>query len=444
MVRRLKVEVGTRATAFSDETTLGLSITSLTSLISNEVTARTTQDTALATLITNLTTTVNTNNTTLSGSISTETTARTTADTALATLITNLTTTVSNNLNSLTSLISTEETTRTTADETLATQITNLASTLTTNYNLLYNPSFSRGLDGWTSYHSNGVDWSPIISSVNGDVLAYTASLLATRYAGHESTKFKVSANKPYTASLEANTQGMSAGTLQYQFVWYNASSVLISASTFTNVGPGLDWARSNLKITSPANSAFASLRFRLGDGSALVTNTNTSIRRIKVEQGNNVTPYSDDSTLGPLILSTQALITNEATTRVNADSALSTRIDTLLVTLLMPLSVVATLDSIPSTLVPIVPRAVVLAVASLVIRVPRLVLFVDTVVVRFVINVPSAESALVRVVASLLIAEFRVVKFPETVLVRLVIEVASAVSAFVRAVTSFVTLELI
>lgn len=330
MVRRVKVEVGTRMTAFSDETTLGLTITNLTSLITSEAQSRATQDTALATLITNLTTTVTTNNSSQTSAITSEVTSRTNADSALGSRIDTLTTTVNTDRTNLTSLVTQETTARTNALNTIASQISTLNSTVITNYNLLYNPSFSRGLDGWTSYRNDGVDWSPLVSSVNGDVLTYTGNILATKYNGHESTKFKVLANKTYTVSMETNTQGMSAGTFQYQLVWYGASSNLLSSSTLTSVGAGLDWTRSNTQFTSPANAAFASVRFRLGDGSAAVTNTNTAIRRLKVEQGSIVTPFSDDSTLGPVILATQALVSQEATTRANADTSLATLITNL------------------------------------------------------------------------------------------------------------------
>ena len=84
---------------------------------------------ATASSLTSLTSTVGTN----TSAIATEATTRANADTALATDITNLTSTVSGN----TSAISTEATTRANADTALATDITNLTSTVTSNNNTL-------------------------------------------------------------------------------------------------------------------------------------------------------------------------------------------------------------------------------------------------------------------------------------------------------------------
>ena len=113
----------------SSLTSLTSTVNSNTSAISTEQTTRANADTALATDITNLTSTVSGN----TSAISTEQTTRANADTALATDITNLTATVSGN----TAAISAEATTRATADAANATAITNLNTTVgTTNANV--------------------------------------------------------------------------------------------------------------------------------------------------------------------------------------------------------------------------------------------------------------------------------------------------------------------
>jgi len=113
----------------SSLTSLTSTVGTNTSAIATEATTRANADTALSTLITNLTSTVSGN----TAAISTEATTRANADTALSTLITNLTSTVSGN----TAAISTEATTRANADTANATSISNLSSTVgTTNANV--------------------------------------------------------------------------------------------------------------------------------------------------------------------------------------------------------------------------------------------------------------------------------------------------------------------
>ena len=108
--------------------TVGTQGTSIATAQADIVTL-TTNTSANATAITNLTSTVSGN----TSAISTEQTTRANADTALATDITNLTSTVSGN----TSAISTEATTRANADTANATAISNLSTTVgTTNANV--------------------------------------------------------------------------------------------------------------------------------------------------------------------------------------------------------------------------------------------------------------------------------------------------------------------
>ena len=128
-----EASITTEATARADaDSALASSITALTSTvnsntssITNEATTRADADTSLATSISTLATTVDLN----SSNISIESTTRADADTALATSITALTSTVSSNASAITS----EATTRSTADTALATSITSLTSTVVSN-----------------------------------------------------------------------------------------------------------------------------------------------------------------------------------------------------------------------------------------------------------------------------------------------------------------------
>lgn len=107
--------------------------TVLQSQVQNEQTARITADEALAQDITDLTSTVVTNQSLALSAVQNEATARTTADSALAQDITNLTSTVNTNNNNVLSALTAEQTARANADGALASDITTLAATVGTN-----------------------------------------------------------------------------------------------------------------------------------------------------------------------------------------------------------------------------------------------------------------------------------------------------------------------
>ena len=107
--------------------------TVLQSQVQNEQTSRITADTALAQDITDLTSTVVTNQGLALAAVQDEATARTTADSALAQDITNLTTTVANDNFTVLSALTDEQTARANADGALASDITTLAATVGTN-----------------------------------------------------------------------------------------------------------------------------------------------------------------------------------------------------------------------------------------------------------------------------------------------------------------------
>ena len=125
---QLQSEQTTRANAdtalASDITTLQSSVSTNAAAIQTEQTARANADSALSTDITSLTTNVQNN----AAAISAETTARSNADSALASDITSLNTATTNNAAAITA----EQTARSNADSALATDITSL-NTATTN-----------------------------------------------------------------------------------------------------------------------------------------------------------------------------------------------------------------------------------------------------------------------------------------------------------------------
>lgn len=107
--------------------------TILQSQVQTEQTARIDGDTALAQSITNLTSTVTTNQSLALAAVQTESTARATADSALSQDITNLTSAVNTNNTNVLAALTAEQTARANADGALASDITTLAATVNTN-----------------------------------------------------------------------------------------------------------------------------------------------------------------------------------------------------------------------------------------------------------------------------------------------------------------------
>ena len=126
---QLQSEQTTRANAdtalASDITTLQSSVSTNAAAIQTEQTARANADSAIASDVTSLTTTVGNN----AAAISAETTARSNADSALASDITSLNTATSNNA----AAISSETTARTNADSAIANDVSTLTTTVSGN-----------------------------------------------------------------------------------------------------------------------------------------------------------------------------------------------------------------------------------------------------------------------------------------------------------------------
>jgi len=119
------------------QTIIGINNTTAanTAAISQEAITRTSADSALASLVTNLTATVATGDSTNAAAISNEATARANADSALASTASTLAATVTNGDNVNAAAISSEATARANADSAAATTVSNLTATVTSGDN---------------------------------------------------------------------------------------------------------------------------------------------------------------------------------------------------------------------------------------------------------------------------------------------------------------------
>ena len=180
---QLQSEQTTRANAdsalASDITTLQSSVSTNAAAIQTEQTARANADSALSTDITSLTTNVNNN----AAAISAETTARSNADSALASDITSLNTATSNNA----AAISAETTARTNADSALATDITTLNTATSNNAAAISSETTARtNADSaiasdvstlQTTVSGNSTSISTQATSINGLSAQYTVKI---------------------------------------------------------------------------------------------------------------------------------------------------------------------------------------------------------------------------------------------------------------------------
>lgn len=112
-----------------------------TGLIYNERVARAAQDSAIASSVSALSSTVTNNYNTLNSAITTEQTTRASADTALTTSISNLSATVSSNFTTLSANISSEEQARVSADNALSSSINTVSATANAKNRTYYQTS---------------------------------------------------------------------------------------------------------------------------------------------------------------------------------------------------------------------------------------------------------------------------------------------------------------
>lgn len=149
------------ATSLSGLTaTVNSNNSSTAAAIANEAAVRASADSSLSSSIDSLLSTVNTNNSTLTAAILSEASTRANADTALSTTISGLAATVSSNNSTLTSALTTESAARASGDATNASSITTLQSVV--QGVALVNSDFAQGTYAWSGA------FVPIASIVSG------------------------------------------------------------------------------------------------------------------------------------------------------------------------------------------------------------------------------------------------------------------------------------
>ncbi|MDR8402333.1 hypothetical protein NE850_39150, partial [Paraburkholderia sp. USG1] len=367
-------EATTRANAdsamASDIALIGAHNAAKSAFILNQSTVQVDATTTLAQKFSALTTADGNNST----AITNEATARTTADTALGTRIDNLSTTVSSNSAAITA----EQTARASGDAANASAITSLTATVgqkTTTFRQAVQPVGSVVGDTWVDTGSTNLlkqsnaigtssPWSTPGSGYLGTAAAST-SVAAPDGSAVAVTKCTVTASSNLAArqtglSLSAGVATVSVyvyfpsgqpGVSDFKFVadwndadigsyavstvfdkWVRVSSTATLTATRTQFDLNLTRSTGNLPTGTVFYFAFAQAEVLAGAGRYISTGA-----AIASTVGNNNLLVWDGTTWvlsqDAAIPANTAAISAEATTRATADSALSTRIDSLTAT---------------------------------------------------------------------------------------------------------------
>lgn len=289
---RLKLEVGSYCTLYSDDALPG----AITASITSEGAARTAADGATATQITTLQTNVATNAT----AISSESTARTTADTALGSRIDTLASTVNGN----TAAISSEATTRATADTALSTQVTTVSAKLSVRPNLLHNGGFSQGTSAWT--FSNAFTLSGT-SDPEMPFAYYTPPDNSTGYISLFQQRVTIPVGAPLSlqARMYSGPIASSNTYLRVNLNFLNSSGSVIPGGSYQlQTNQSLSWTDYKLEnVVAPAGTVAALVLADLASssGNLRFSGAAVGLNRIKLEEGSFCTSFTDDQVLGDL-----------------------------------------------------------------------------------------------------------------------------------------------
>lgn len=277
--------------------------------------------------------------------ISEESTTRTNADSALAIRATNLETSVNNgstgNL-ALQGKISDEATTRSNNDSALATRATTLEAAATNAGNLVPNSAFTT-LDGWfLSTSANGaiIEQNRAgpnyqIGGIENNLCLYQAAGGGGIQAEALSEKFAVQAGEYY--QVQALTSAHRARAWVSLFYWDASGNFMgYAGENFgarINVGGqtiGAQDITGNKSHRAPDGSVYARVAFRLYDitvdGYGWFSRPYVGVVKPNTDQWNSYSPGNDRTVL----VQTNAKISEEATARANADSAMVTRANNL------------------------------------------------------------------------------------------------------------------
>lgn len=307
----ITAEASTRAAALIAEANArGAAITS-------EANTRQTADSSLASLITTVTASSDSN----AAAIQTEATARTNADTALATSITTLTASVNTGQAATTALINTEQTTRASADTALASSITalsastanNIAAAVTTEQTarVAADGAIAASVTALTAQMGTDIA-AAVLTETNARTTADGS--LASQITSLTATVSGVSAAVTSESSARSSADGALAS--QITALTTTVSGVSSSVTTESNARSAADGALA---------STISALDTRMGTDIAAAVLTESTARSTADTAISNTV-----SALTATVSGVSASVTTESTARASADGALATSISNL------------------------------------------------------------------------------------------------------------------
>lgn len=257
-------------------------------------------NTALSTKVTDLTTTVNTNDTNVKSLITNEATSRSTADQALTTQLNALSTTVSTNDTTVKGLIATESTNRTTAIGNVTTQLNTLSS----------------------SFNSLTIGGTNLVKNTSNTVKSTVATSLE-KYFDLSLNSLEI--NKVYTVRfVVSDIVNTSLYSLILMGSYNNTDRYYIAQSASLTSGEIVI----NFTLTKPITGTPVKLRFV---NETKAADSSFNIINVKLEQGSKPSDWSPSpEDISSALLQVQSNINSLATSTTSADQALSTKIDTV------------------------------------------------------------------------------------------------------------------
>jgi hypothetical protein len=262
--------------------------------------------------------------------ISAEAIARTSDVSALTASISSLTSTVGSNTAAISSLAATSAS----ADAALAGRTSTIEAAIKVNPNLLRDPTFKLGLgatlsDQWTS---SGGWYRQDIYGLGSFAQTVTGGTQVLESVAYET----VVAGQAFSLQAEFRVPGLTAGAAAVDVHWTTAAGAHLGYSAQVLMTPAAYAAATKLpggwvRLTStaaaglvaPATAGRAYVRAYIA-GPA--TNTDSGIRKIKLEGADTASLYSDDAS----VQSVTARISNEEITRATETSALASSITSL------------------------------------------------------------------------------------------------------------------
>jgi hypothetical protein len=157
--------------------------------------------------------------------------------------------------------------------------------------NLLFNSNFKYGTIGWSGIGSNGFG---LVYGANGETEYIVNNTSNSGVSIQTVPHIPMSGGLPVTLSAEMFSIATS-GSFYVQIRFWNSSNVQVGGFN-VNATLNTGWTKYSGTGNTPTGTAYADIRI-IQDG-AVVVNTNTAWRKIKVEYSPFATAYSDDSTL--------------------------------------------------------------------------------------------------------------------------------------------------